>query len=362
MIMYKSIHTIDAVANHIERREIPKDFDSFMEEVVKYASSENQNTRNYVPKDQNTMVLNSIVQITGQIVANSFSSEDKEARLKLFSDSIANKLLFEEIAAQQKIDRLGKQVRRGSLIQSLVEIDAGYQYVLAKVEHSEYFTEELIRSLGFPGDNKRVWKSAVIPMVMSLPPDELVHSAVPSIGTIRVYTDATAKYWADNFLELQPVSDDEKNTKDLYTAVEHELRRSVKTVSPRDYEILVNAVLSRLKSEHIINYPDMIEEILPNGYSPEEPELRAEEIRKNLQELPEKKGFDKQFNSVPSVLSRQLKRTFHVTGNIDIQINGGLENFVSDIVAVHNESTGEKYLKIVCDNDNTFRIFAPKDT
>lgn len=160
-ILYSSLHNLDMAQDRPVRKAIPADFNSYMDAYIKFATTENDSSREYNPIDANRTVLQCVSTIFADVLHQGDVVADSEG-LDEHTDSIALKLLDVEKAVQERIGQM-TDVQKGSIVQALLLDDEGYKYVVAKVEHSEWYDgETLEKNFGFPGQNKRVWKSAVI--------------------------------------------------------------------------------------------------------------------------------------------------------------------------------------------------------
>jgi hypothetical protein len=216
-ILFKSFHNINIPENSIRVIPIPEDFDEFMIEFLIY-SLQNESIKRYKMIDKNSEVLNCIQRIAKEsLTENQEDVGDTDTTLE-FSSSIALKLLREEQAVQQLIEKMQITIQRGSLIQTLFRTDDDKLiFVVAKVEHSKWYEgESLEKKFGFPGDKKSVWKSAIIPLEVTGDLSE---------DDIKVYRNNDSKYWIDKFLELQEKKSDETNTREVFEAVQTVLRK-----------------------------------------------------------------------------------------------------------------------------------------
>ena len=354
MIYYRSLHNVDVATNQIGRKVIPADFNSFIEEYIRFATEENKSTKDYKVCDPNTTVVHCVDSIISQCEGREWLDLDT-AVLDSYADSIANKLLREEINAQEIVANLGIEIKRGSLVQALIGTNRdNIRYIIAKVEHSEWYDGESLRkTFGFPSKSKNVWKSAVIPI-------KIDEEGTIDFGIIRVYTDNVAKYWAERFLELEEANSDESNTSRAFEAVELELKRSMKKHFRRDFYILRDSMLSTMKTRQLFNYDDVIGRIF-TGYQPEEDGLtsKLQSIKQRLLNLPDKKKFDRQFNTVPEVLKKKRRLAFRVKEGIELRITGDETDFMDDITAYTN-SVGKRYLQIRCVDQETYNVFAKR--
>ena len=160
-ILYCSLHNLDLGKDDPVRKEIPSDFNSYIAEYVNFATTENKTSRMYSVPDHNTTVMHCVADLAADIIRQGNMVADEILPLEL-SNSIARKPFVIEQTTQERMEHLTK-LQRGSIVQALILEDGEYQFIIAKVEHSEWYDgETLAKNFGFPGENKRVWKSAVI--------------------------------------------------------------------------------------------------------------------------------------------------------------------------------------------------------
>ena len=153
-ILYTSFHILDLDNDTLQRKEMPEEFQGFVKEYIEYANS-NEKNKMYTIHDEQTQVVSCI----RQMALN-------QEKCEVLTDSIADKLLMSEKLAQAKIYRMGSNVKKGSLIQALVQNSSDeLLFVVAKVEHSKWYDgSDLSKKYGFSGDKKSLWKSAVFSM------------------------------------------------------------------------------------------------------------------------------------------------------------------------------------------------------
>lgn len=347
-VIYKSIYMIDYEANLIDKRAVPDDFNQYIESLIIHINT-NTSIRDFKPRFQTTQVIGSIREIITKTLSDKPDEEKLDFVHKMFSD-VASRLLRTEVEKQVQISRMGGNVKRGSLIQALLmnEQSGEYTFLLAKVEHSGFFDDEdFTKKSGFSSEKNTIWKSCVM--------DCLVNEDDISIDSAKIYLDGTAKYWADDFLELDEMIDDEANTHNVFKQIEKVLLHNVKPKAPNDYFILRNAVVGYLKTPQHIDYNTMIDTIL-GGYQPTELEQTdLDKLKNRLCELPEKKKFDLQFDSIPSAINaRIIKKVYPV--------NDGIEINIKDYVGVNTiqsieEPGGKRFIKIRTNNEQTYKTF-----
>lgn len=271
-LLFTSFYLLDLENKQVQKKNITEDFQSFIEEYIEYAQM-NEKNKAYTIRNTSTSVVSSIQ----TIVLNQAQWEDK-------SKEIAKKLLEAEELAQAKIYRMGSNVKKGSLIQALIEKNTDeYEYVIAKIEHSSWIDgQDLTVNYGFSKDKKSLWKSAIFPIYKM--DTQIIFE------TVQVYSDTMAKYWTVSFLELDEERNDSKNTYSAFKAIDSELKSAIAPVSPHDYVQLSSELQNVMNTPQDLNYNDCVEQILEN-YHPNEEEIEKEVIKDCLLALPERKSL-----------------------------------------------------------------------
>ena len=347
-ILYRSLHNLDMNQDVPIRKTIPADFNSYMHDYIEFATTKNDSSREYKPIDVNRTVLRCISLIFSDVLHQGDVITDA-TELDELSDSIALKLLDVEKAVQERIRQM-TEVQKGSIVQALLVEDDVYKFVVAKVEHSEWYDgDTLAKNFGFPGENKHVWKSAVIGL-------DVVDGAV-IFPSIKVYVNNSAKYWSADFLEVQAAQTDALNTKAVLRVAEKVLK-SIKDTSPQDYYNLRNTVVHELQSEQTISYPDMVDNLL-DTYEPTSKAVNVKDIKQKFLAAREKHGFDTQFHTDPKSIKGSGKIKIVVSPSIDVLVKEGIPNWKEGFL-IHKKPDGRTFLMIRCDDPKTLDSF-PKD-
>lgn len=345
-ILYRSLHNLDLSMEDPVRKEIPSDFNSYIAEYINFATTENKTSRMYSVPDHNTTVMHCVADLVADVVRQANTVTDEAIPLEL-SDSIARKLLVIEQAVQVRHEHF-TNVQRGSIVQALILIEGEYQYVIAKVEHSEWYDgETLAKNFGFPGENKRVWKSAVVDLVIE--GRDVTH------GNVKVFSNTGAQYWPNDFLEVKEANSDKINTEEVLKIVNHELRRSVHGKSLYDYYNLKNSLNHTLQSDKMISYPDLVGSLL-DTYQPTEPSINKENIRTRLLAYANSGRFDTQFHADPSVVKKNSRIKYRVNDYVNLMVLEAQPNREA-LIRAEKSVTGEKKLIISCDDEKTFMAF-----
>lgn len=339
-ILNKSIRIIDYANEKVYNRDTPETFNEYISELIAHINS-NQNVRAYKTTSNSTEVISCVL----DILNNKDSSELFEHKNNL----IADRLLRKEIEAQSHVGRMNINVRIGSLIQALLfdQDSETYQYLFAKVEHSEFVDDsDYSFKTGFSKDKKTIWKSCLINLF----------NPVAEIFDVKIYSDTKAKYWSVDFLELVELINDEPNTVSSFKAIEGFLNRNVKRASKQDYVVIRNAFISYMKSNEHIDYKTMVDTVLENYVPYDLDKERLDEYRNKLYDLPNKKGFDFQFNSIPTAINARIGKIYKVTTGIEVKITDSIPDIKETIKAFQAEN-GVRYLKIKVTDDDTYDSF-----
>ena len=348
-VLYNSLHNLDMFHDVPVRKAIPDDFHDYMEAYIQFATNENKLSREYNPIDENRTVLRCVMDILSNVLLQDDDVIESD-EIDILADSIAKKLLDVEKLVQSRIGHL-TDVQKGSIVQALLHYDETYKYVIAKVEHSEWYDgETLQKNFGFPGENKRVWKSAVLDL--DIVEDSIVYKS------IKVYVNHPAKYWSTEFLEVQESKTDSFNTRAVYGAIERSLK-PIKNTSLRDYYNIKNTVIHELQSDQIINYPDMIGKLL-DDYKPTSDTVNVTELKERLLAARERDGFDTQFHTEPEAIKGLGKIKIDVSPSVYVMVKEGIPNW-EDEFFIYKKSDGRTYLMIRCDDQKALNSFPEED-
>ena len=341
-IIQKAIHVIDYEGCQVLSREAPDTFEVYVAELINHISN-NESVREYKTRSNETEVIGSIRTLCHELDNNYVVSSKMEG--------IAQRLLLKETEAQELIARTRTNVQKGSLIQALLlnDCEDGYDYLLAKVEHSEWVDDtDFSFKTGFSKDKKTLWKSCLI---------ELKDIDATEFQA-KIYSNTVAKYWSDGFLELDEMNSDETNTTRAFRAIEATLNQNFKGASSPDHMVIRNDFIGYFRRNEHIDYPVMVNSILEN-YKPVDPNYMTQEkienIRIKLLEQPQKRNFDNQFLSISSFINARIRKVFPITDGIDLKINREVSDLPNTIQSM--EENGVKYIRIRTTNDDTYKKF-----
>lgn len=331
-ILNKALHILKNENEEVEKKDIPVQFDNFICDVVEFINT-NKNVRLYKVRDYNLQVVETVLNIAKSYIENAEVASDEY-------DKNAKKLIMEENIAQRKIERLNKSIKKGSLIQAILlnEEEGYYGFLIAKIENKIFYDENTLDiHSGIDGENNKLWKSCLFKF-------EKNESNKLDITEIKIYSDNGAKYWWDTFLEVEPISNDEKNTKKAFESIDKLLASEIKKISEQDYFTLRNSLIGHFRNKDFFDYQEMINSVFAN-YEPEKINKEIyDETLKKMKDLPEIKGFDSQFSVVKKIVTNKIKRVYNINTGIQLNVVDYIENLKDTIKSY--EEDGQKYLKI----------------
>lgn len=347
-ILNKAIFVVDYEQEEITEIDSKGEFDEYIKGLITNIN-ENETTRLFKTRRDTTEVIN-----CAQNIMKNFNDNNGQIdKFNEYCENIANKLLNEEIKTQEQISKLGTSVKKGSLIEVLLynsENDT-YSFLIAKVEHKSFFDDiNFERRTGYSTEDNKLWKSCLFNFGNIT--EEI------SIEEIKVFLDNNAKYWTDSFLEIDPMNDDDKNTNNAFKSIEIALTRNIKKYYPKDYTTLRNSVICYFRSKEMFDFDDMYESIF-KSYSPIEMEadVYTASVIDKIKKVKESGKFDKQFKINQKIIKAKVKKVYEVNNNIEIKIMDGIENLDEIINSYKDPNTGEKFIRIKTNNDETYNSF-----
>ena len=111
-----------------------------------------------------------------------------------------------------------------------------------------------------------------------------------------------------------------------------------------------------MKSNAHIDYRTMIDTVLENYVPYDFDKERLDEYRNKLYDLPNKKGFDYQFNSIPTAINARIGKIYKVTTGIEVKITDSIPDIKETIKAFQAEN-GVRYLRIKVTDADTYDSF-----
>jgi hypothetical protein len=251
------------------------------------------------------------------------------------ADAIADLLAAAEKVASKKYGHL-QPIQDGNLLQVYFKDGTDEHCFMAKVDLLRVLDSTSLKYRdGLPVE-RYMMKACLISLTPS-----------PACQSIWVCdsNSSIAGYWSEDFLGLEAVRNDTDNTKDSFDAIESLLVKSVKIYSLSDYRRMRSGVLGYMKNQDHVVYEDMIKTVFA-AYEPDIASIDMVDLRKRLEALPEKKGFDTQFTVDKKAISRKREHSLALTDHLELTIKD--DDAIAGTIKAVKEGT-KKALRIYTD-------------
>lgn len=274
--------------------------------------------------------------------------------LNELEENIPARLLIKEIEAQQNIEKLKTKIKKGCLIQALIEKDEKKYFIISKIEATDGLDMNQFTLTNILPLTKKILKNCLF---------EFNEDGEISNIYLSDTNSNISRYWYDDFLELIEMIDDEKNTKDVFDIFLREIKNKLEKKSPNDYIVCRNSAISYFKTNDNFNFDNAINTIFGN-YIFENDEFNngnvVSQIKERIKNKIDSIDLDTEFTICPSVIKAKKKKIVkEIASNILLEVHDYLENIKSDIQAIEKE--GNKYIIIRATNEETFESFKWRD-
>lgn len=320
--------------------------------VVVESIDEQKNIKQYV--------MDMIRTISENIGEREYLFKDGEETMKMYLNdfickgnrdditlNIANRLLIKEKDAQTKYAHI-TQIQKGIMLAALCKMtDRDYKVIISKADYSEFLEEASgERRNGLP-TKKKIFKSFIANITIV---DEIY--TISKMVTFDV-NSSQAKYWYNDFLDLEAKLDDEANTKKAFDEINARILTPIKKDSKDDYWCLYNSTLRYMRSDGEFDIDYYANEIL-GKYTPINPNLRIKDLCKKALELPEKRNFDKKFTKVPKVIKKKLKAIISLTEDISLSVADNGNPSLKKIIKPYKDGEGRKFIMVKSDEGYSY--------
>jgi hypothetical protein len=297
--------------------------------------SENIGEREYIFKDgEETM----------KTYLNNFINEDNKDEITLH---IAKRLLSKEQDAQIKYVHI-TQIQKGIMLASLCKMtERDYKVIIAKADYSEFLEEASGEKKNGLPTKKKIFKSFIANVTFV--------DGKYSISKMVSFdvNSSQAKYWYNDFLDLEAKLDDETNTKKAFDEINARVLTPIKKESKDDYWCLYNATLRYMRSEGEFDIEYYVNEIL-GKYIPTNPNVKIKDLSKRALELPEKRNFDRKFTKVPKAIKKKIKAIIPLTEDISLSVADNSNPSLKNIIKPYEDEEGYKYIMVKSDEGHSY--------
>jgi hypothetical protein len=321
------------------------DFQQHIDKII-YQYVDAANKREFEPNE--TAPVISALQ---RLAVESITEELESFKTVFYSET---KLIAERLVQiQRKVTERSPSInspKKGSLVIVVSHQGDEIHILLSKIDQEIYLDlDDYEYTLGLPKENS-TQKTCNITYKIS--DDELeVKDIFVSDSNSKIAT-----FWYKDFLELEEMHDDAKNTKYAFRQINTFIRSKVKKKAPNYYTIMRNNLTGYFATNQAFKIEDLAEYVV--GDIPlEDSNIDVVSLKRDLIKLPAKKRFDSSFNiRKDAIENRLLKKTYKINDKIELRTFGFLGNLKDTIIA-REDKFGNNILEIRNIDQETFESF-----
>lgn len=334
-IIYTCLHDINIDENLCIRKQVSEeDASEYSKNLIKEIL-ENPNRKLY----KTTSDRKEVVSIILESISDALVKDEN-------ADLISSRLLEKERQRQKDIEQLRKEIKRGSLFQSLLKEEDCFYYILSKIETNDFLDiQDLCKKSGLPYKDK-TFKNCLFKVSED---GEILNIFLSDKN------GAIANYWYNLFLELEELTSDESNTLKLFNIINSKLKAEIEPISPSEYTLYRNRTLGYFQTQKTFNMDNYFNYTF--GDNPIELNLiNIDKVKEKITNKVNNMNSDTEFNIVSTAItSRKLRETKKINNVTSLTIEGFDEEIKTNVQSV--EENGEKYIKIKATDTETFNRF-----
>lgn len=324
-IKFTSLHQINHELDEIKEIDISNqsaDLSRYTSRLIDEITKSN-NKRQFEFKSDTTEVRTAIKE---------FIEQKFKSAAKINSD----RLLDVEKKAQERINHLNKKIQKGSLFQAVLAENDHTTIIISKADHNKFLDEvDFTLKNGLPWE-KRIFKAFLVTF----------NGTQTEPTEIYVYdtTNRMAKYWWDEYLELQEKYTDTHNTQTSLDILDKKVFNKMKKDYPADYTILRNSTIGYFRNRDEFEMDNYLEETFEN-YNPVDNNFPKDNYVAKIKELPDKWKFDKRFGIKKEEIKKRKINKIRLTDKIELVLKDYIDN-IENIITTEEDPEGNKYIKI----------------
>lgn len=257
---------------------------------------------------------------------------------------MANRLLEKEKIANERIRHMGHEIPTSMFIIVQDEItETESQLFFIKADYDEYIMAGSGNdSKGLP-KNRKIFKSCVF----------FVHKKNDDFEIYKIMShdenssSSEAVYWYRDFLDLQELTTDEKNSDKAFKAVKKYILDPIKKNHKQDYWILRNRVIAYFRSEGEFDI-DHFTNVVIGSYVSFDNKLKIKELKDKTVRLPVKCKFDSKFVKRPDVIKDKFKDSISLTPDLELKVKQDIQG-IETVISCGKDNGDKKFIKIYSD-------------
>lgn len=311
-----SLHHIDKENDAVIVKTVSiEDAENYVKDLTEKMIT-NVNMREYKVKSSPNPVISQIINIINSnlSVANSESAASI-SELKIEAPTpeliISRRLLECQKTAQIKYGKI-TNIKKGSLIQSLIENNSELIYIIALIEHSSFIDEnDLIRKMGLPDASKATLKAARIHFNDKLAPTGIY---------LNDSSKKVSEYWYDGFFDSIESINNISNTKRAYTFIKGHLKNKLAGKSKQDYLEYSNSLNVYFSHNDSFNFDDCLNFVFAS--EPISSEINIDELKNYIKgEKTKNISFDNVFDvDTTDIKSSLSNNKYQLNSNIELKL------------------------------------------
>lgn len=268
----------------------------------------------------------------------------KEDTLELSCQTMANRLLDKEKIANERIRHMGREIPTSMFIIVQDEItETESQLFFIKADYDEYIMAGSGNDgMGLP-KNRKIFKSCVF-FVCKENDDFDIYKIMSHDENS---SSSEAAYWYRDFLDLQELTSDEKNSEKAFKAAKRDILEPIKKNHKQDYWILRNRVIAYFRSEGEFDIEHFTDVII-GSYTPFDNTLKIKDLKEKASKLPEKYKFDSKFTKKPEVVKDKFKDSIFLTPDLELKVKQDIQE-IDTLISCGKDNGDKKYIKIYSD-------------
>lgn len=328
-LVFKQLFKIDRSIGHVETEQFENEanISTYVEQVI--ADNRKKYEREYRFRNGEETARNNVKKLA--------SCEDiGNACL-----TMASRLYEKEKKANDLIKRMGREIPASMLIIALDKVsEEEYQLFFIKADYDEYLKSGTgNRETGLPAKRK-IFKSCVF--FISKDEDAITIEKIMSHDENSSSGDAV--YWYHDFLDLEEMTTDEKNSQKAYCAVKRDILEPIKKKHRQDYMTLRNLVIGYFRSEGEFDI-DILKDQIIGSYKPFDGTLDMSILKDKIDKLPGKYKFDKKFTKKPEMVKDRFKDIIPLTPDIELKLKQDIQG-IQNVICGGKDEEGREYIQI----------------
>lgn len=276
-------------------------------------------TREYQIISDTKEVVNIILKICNCIYTYEEAAADKPEgdNPQLTINNLLDRISLRLIESQFKTSRKHSGInhpKKGNLIQAFIEDENEFQFMISLIDSKKFIDEnDLKYKSGMLEGEQNTLKSAYFAIDKN-------NYFVKNIFLSCSKDSAISQYWYDEFLELQEVRSDKKNTSTAYNSISTILSNKLSRKYNSDFLELKNALNVYFLHNDTFSYSDCINSLI-DGYVPINDSLNKNELKMSLDECRNKGLFDCKFCiNNDDIRNKLVNAKYKVNSKIELKI------------------------------------------